>query len=42
LVLLINGCTLSSTELEMRAKQFLLGSEGGGGEREGVGEKGEK
>jgi hypothetical protein len=27
LVLLINVYTLSSTKLEMRAKQFLLGSE---------------
>jgi hypothetical protein len=28
--------TLSSTKLEIRAKQFMLGIEGVGGEREGV------
>jgi hypothetical protein len=33
LILLINVYTLSSTKLEIRAKQFLLGSEGMG-ERE--------
>jgi hypothetical protein len=32
LVLLINVYTLSSTKLEIRAKQFLLGSKGVGGE----------
>jgi hypothetical protein len=31
LVLLSNVYTLSSAKLEIRAKQFLLGSEGGGG-----------
>jgi hypothetical protein len=46
LVLLINAYTLSSTKLEIRAKQFLLGSEGvgergrGWGEREGTGGRG--
>jgi hypothetical protein len=37
LVLLINVYTLSSTKLEIRAKQFLLGSKGmgrEGGDRE--------
>jgi hypothetical protein len=39
LVLLINVYTLSSTKLEIRAKQFLLGSEGvWGGRRRGQGE----
>jgi hypothetical protein len=33
LVLLINVYTLCSTKLEIRAKQFLLGSKGVGGER---------
>jgi hypothetical protein len=32
LVLLNNVYTLSSTKLEIRAKQFLFGSEGWGGE----------
>jgi hypothetical protein len=40
LVLLIIVYTLSSTKLEIRANQFLPGSEGmGGGEWEGVGRK---
>jgi hypothetical protein len=40
-VLLINVYTPSSTKLEIRAKQFLPGSEGAGGvERERVGRKG--
>jgi hypothetical protein len=38
-VLLINIYTPSSTKLEIRAKQFLPGSEGVGGERERVGER---
>jgi hypothetical protein len=48
LVLLIIAYTLSSTKLEIRAKQFLLGSEWverekeGAGEREGAGGRGEK
>jgi hypothetical protein len=33
---------LSSTKLEIRAKQFLPGSEGVEGEREGMGERGKK
>jgi hypothetical protein len=37
LVLPIIAYTLSTTKLEIRAKQFLAGSEGEGGEREGVG-----
>jgi hypothetical protein len=37
LVLPIIPYTLSSTKLEIRAKQFLPGSEGVGGEMEGVG-----
>jgi hypothetical protein len=41
LVLLIIVYTLSSTKVEIRAKQFLLGSEGVG-EREVVGGRGEK
>jgi hypothetical protein len=47
LVLLINIYTLSSTKLEIRAKQYLPGSEGmagrrrGPGERKGVGGRGE-
>jgi hypothetical protein len=46
LVLLINVYTLSSTKLEIRTKQFLLGREGvgeggrGHGEREGARGKG--
>jgi hypothetical protein len=48
LVLLIIVYTLSSTKLEVRAKQFLPGSQGVGdrgreqGEREGTGGRGEK
>jgi hypothetical protein len=47
LVLLINIYTLSSTKLEIRAKQFLPGSKGVGGEGGGRGKgrsrgKGEK
>jgi hypothetical protein len=42
LVLLIIVYTLSSTKLKIRAKQFLPGSEGVGGEKEGMGGKGEK
>jgi hypothetical protein len=42
LVLPIITYTLSSTKLEIRAKQFLLGSEGIRGEREGMGKKREK
>jgi hypothetical protein len=41
LVLLINIYTLSSTNLKIRAKQFLPGSEGVAGEKEGAREKGE-
>jgi hypothetical protein len=41
LVLLINVYILSSTKLEIRAKQFLLRSEGLGGRGKGRG-KGEK
>jgi hypothetical protein len=37
LFLPIIAYTLSSTKLEIRAKQFLPGSEGVGGEKEGVG-----
>jgi hypothetical protein len=40
LVLLIIVYTLSSTKLEIRAKQFLPGSKGVRGEWEGVGGKG--
>jgi hypothetical protein len=40
LVLLINVYTLSSTKLEIRGKQFLPGSKGVRGDREGAGEKG--
>jgi hypothetical protein len=40
-VLLVIVYTLSSTKLEIRAEQFLPGSEGMGGEREGEG-RGEK
>jgi hypothetical protein len=40
LVLLINVYTLSSIKLEIKAKQFLPGSEGVGGEREGAWGKG--
>jgi hypothetical protein len=36
LVLLINVYTRSSTKLEIKAKQFLPGSEGAWGERERV------
>jgi hypothetical protein len=39
LVLLINIYTLSSTNLKIRAKQFLPGSEGVEGEKEEVGER---
>jgi hypothetical protein len=39
LILLINVHTLSSTKLEIRAKQFLLQSEGVGGHEVGSGEK---
>jgi hypothetical protein len=39
LVLLINVYTLSSTKLEIRAKQFLLGSEGVRGRERGRGER---
>jgi hypothetical protein len=42
LVLLIIVYTLSSTKLEIRAEQFLPGSEGAVGEREGEGSRGEK
>jgi hypothetical protein len=42
LVLLIIVYTLSSTKLEIRAKQFLPGSEGVGEEKEGVEGRGEK
>jgi hypothetical protein len=45
LVLPIIVYTLSSTKLEIRAKQFLPGvrvGKGGGGEREGAGGSGEK
>jgi hypothetical protein len=48
LVLVINVYTLSSTKLEIRAKQFLPGREGVRGRgrrwgvREGAGVKGEK
>jgi hypothetical protein len=38
-VLLIIVYTLSSTKLEIRAKHFLLGSEGVGREREWAGER---
>jgi hypothetical protein len=41
LVLPIIAYMLSSTKLEIRAKQFLPGSEGVGGEREGPGNMGE-
>jgi hypothetical protein len=37
LVLLINVYTLSSTKLEIRARQFLPGSDGVGGRRRGWG-----
>jgi hypothetical protein len=40
LVLPIIAYTLSSTKLEIRAKEFLLGTERVGGEREGGGEGG--
>jgi hypothetical protein len=40
LVLPIITCTLSSTKLEIRSKQFLPGSEGVGGEKEEAGGKG--
>jgi hypothetical protein len=40
LVLLIIVYTLSSTKLEIRAKQFLPGSLGAGGESQGRGGKG--
>jgi hypothetical protein len=40
LFLPIIAYTLSSTKLEIRAKQFLPSSKGVGGESEGVGEKG--
>jgi hypothetical protein len=40
LVLPIIAYSLSSTKLEIRAKQFLPGSDVIKGEREGVGEKG--
>jgi hypothetical protein len=40
LVLLIIVYTLSSTKLEIRAKQFLPGSKGVAGEREGLRGKG--
>jgi hypothetical protein len=40
LVLLINVYTLSSTKLELRAKQFLLRSEGVRGRRRGWGGRG--
>jgi hypothetical protein len=40
LVLLIIVYTLSSTKLETRAKQFLLGSEGMAGRGRGLGEEG--
>jgi hypothetical protein len=39
LVLPIIVYTLSSTKLEIRAKEFLLGSEGLEGERKGAGVK---
>jgi hypothetical protein len=39
LVLLINVYTLSSTKLEVRAKQYLLGSEGVGATRRGWGKR---
>jgi hypothetical protein len=39
LILFINVYTLSSTKLEIRAKQFLLGSEGMGGRQKGWGER---
>jgi hypothetical protein len=42
LVLPIIAYTLSTTKLEIRAKQFVPGSEGVKGEREGVGGRGEK
>jgi hypothetical protein len=48
LILLINVYNLSSTKLEIRAKQFLLGSEGIGRERKrargkgGAGDKGDR
>jgi hypothetical protein len=42
LFLPIIAYTLSSTKLEIRAKQFLPGIEGVGEEREGVGAGGEK
>jgi hypothetical protein len=40
LVLLINVYTLSSTKLEIRARQFLPGSDGVGGRRREWGGKG--
>jgi hypothetical protein len=40
-VLLIIVYTLSSTKLEIRAKQFLPGNKEVGGEREGTGWRGE-
>jgi hypothetical protein len=42
LCLLIIACVFSSTKLEKRAEQVLPGCEGGGGEREGMGNSGEK